>query len=276
MPAVAVADLRCAADGCGAPTASGGGRCSGCRSVGYCSAACQRADWAARHKRLCSRLRDGKCAEGEATWGRSGLKEACEEAANKLCRKSKFSDLVAQAAAGDVTALYLVGEMYIRGSDGQVVDHKKGAEYWQRAASADLTDDKNVCGINAAMNLAVCYREGVGVRKSAAEAFRFLRIAAEHGHSSAQQELAQCFLAGEGTEPDAELGLTWARRAATHGEPKALHTLGVLLAESNRAEAAGFLERAIAGGERRAERQLFKLADAGVKEALEALERLGL
>ena len=77
--AAAVASLRCAAGGSGAPTASGGGRCSGCRSVGYCSAACQRADWAARHKRLCSRLRDSKCAEGEAAWGRSGLKEACEE-----------------------------------------------------------------------------------------------------------------------------------------------------------------------------------------------------
>jgi TPR repeat protein len=267
---------RCAAADCGEPTAVGG-RCSGCRGVAYCSAKCQKADWTARHKRECSRLRDAKVgAGGEASWGRSGLKEACEAAVDRVVRGKTIVDLEAAGRCGDATALYLLGEIYFRGSQGQAVDLSRGAENWRQAAAADLADSKNVCGINAAMNLGVCYREGLGVQKSAAQAFRFFRVAAEHGHTEAQRELTLCFVNGEGTEADGELALTWARRAAVHGGPRARLTLGTMLLKSSPAEAAGVLERAVAGGERKAEHHLFKLADAGVEEAVEALGRLGM
>ena len=63
-----------------------------------------------------------------------------------------------------------------------------------------------------------------------AEALRWYRQAAEHGHPVAQVSLALLYQRGVGTARDDRLALQWFSRAAEQGDSQAQHSLGLMLA----------------------------------------------
>lgn len=63
------------------------------------------------------------------------------------------------------------------------------------------------------------------------EASKYLKNAADKGHTQAQYFLGVIYENGYGTEADSELALRWWRLAAGGGDVKALHNIGVLFYE---------------------------------------------
>lgn len=84
---------------------------------------------------------------------------------------------------------------------------------------------------NAAHELGLIYRQGEdGVPQNDAEAFRWLSIAANQGHTNALYELAQLALLGRGTRKDIRLGEHCLTSAANKGHAGAQAMLGSLYA----------------------------------------------
>ena len=94
---------------------------------------------------------------------------------------------------------------------------KAVTEYWNLAAAGD--PEAQLC-------LGVCYRQGKGVEQDDAQAFYWVRCAAERGYASAQIYLAECYSEGCGTERDAVLAAEWIKRAAEQGCAEGQSLLG--------------------------------------------------
>jgi TPR repeat protein len=71
------------------------------------------------------------------------------------------------------------------------------------------------------------------VKKDSQSVLRWLRQAAEDGHSRAQLRLGIAYLLGEGVEKDRSESLKWLRLASLQGEPRAQLLLGKSCYESN-------------------------------------------
>ena len=63
-------------------------------------------------------------------------------------------------------------------------------------------------------NLGVCYANGEGVAKDAAEAAKWYRMAAEQNYPNAQYNLGVCYADGQGVAKDAAAATKWYRKAA--------------------------------------------------------------
>ncbi|MBQ3239938.1 MAG: sel1 repeat family protein, partial [Akkermansia sp.] len=81
---------------------------------------------------------------------------------------------------------------------------------------------------DAQFNLAQCYRNGRGVPKDEAEAVKWYRAAAEQGYADAQFNLAQCYMNGRGVPKDEAEAVKWHRAAAEQGDAEAQYLLGTL------------------------------------------------
>lgn len=79
----------------------------------------------------------------------------------------------------------------------------------------------------AAYRQAMALRDGKGAKRSSADVFRLMHVAAELGHADAQVELALIYERGEGTQKDQELAFEWNWRAAKQGNAYGMRNLGV-------------------------------------------------
>ena len=70
------------------------------------------------------------------------------------------------------------------------------------------------------------YVDGEGVPEDAAEAVRWLRMAAEQGNALAQSRLGFMYANGHGVPADDAEGVRWMRLAAEQGDVEAQITLG--------------------------------------------------
>jgi len=69
----------------------------------------------------------------------------------------------------------------------------------------------------------------LGVEKNVEKAYHFAKIAAEYGHSGAQNLVGMIYYEGTGTvERNEEMALKWYRKAAKSNEAAALYNLAML------------------------------------------------
>ena len=72
------------------------------------------------------------------------------------------------------------------------------------------------------------YYHGRGVVRDYEQALKWIRLAAEQGHSDAQHYLAAMYEAGEGVAQDYKEAMRWFRLSADQGNGKAQHNLGIM------------------------------------------------
>jgi hypothetical protein len=174
------------------------------------------------------------------------------------------ADLRARIARGDIEAEVALGNLYESGQSVLPLDPAQAAEWYRRAA------DKGHAG--AAMNLAMMYFDGQGVRRDVpqavawyeraadrgdaiarfslgtiyesgadriardnAKAASWYRKAADDGLGSAQYRLALMYRDGRGVPRDRIQVLTWLRKAADQDETDAQIELGIELSRPDRA-----------------------------------------
>ncbi|KAI9208310.1 uncharacterized protein BJ171DRAFT_490931 [Polychytrium aggregatum] len=65
--------------------------------------------------------------------------------------------------------------------------------------------------------MAMCFKQGWGVRKSARTAAYYLTVAAQLGDVDAQMALGECYLAGDGVKQSKKMAAKWFRMAQTQG-----------------------------------------------------------
>lgn len=100
-----------------------------------------------------------------------------------------IDELKAAADKGDVKALLDMGYMYLYGSDGISVDHKKALEYYTKAA-----EKKNAVALN---NLGSLYFNGIGTEIDYPRAIGYFDEAARQGSDDAAVNLAIIYLGSD-------------------------------------------------------------------------------
>ena len=83
----------------------------------------------------------------------------------------------------------------------------------------------SVDGITA---LAQCYTYGIGTQQDYDKAVELYKIAAEQGDAQAQCDLGICYRSGEGVEKDPVKAIEWYLKAAEQGHGGALNNLGIM------------------------------------------------
>lgn len=83
----------------------------------------------------------------------------------------------------------------------------------------------SVEGITA---LAQCYTYGIGTQQDYDKAVELYKIAAEQGDAQAQCDLGICYRSGEGVEKDPVKAIEWYLKAAEQGHGGALNNLGIM------------------------------------------------
>ncbi len=147
------------------------------------------------------------------------------------------------AAAGDVTAQYMLGGFYFAGTgvpaNRDTANHWLGKAAQQGHAGAQLAyavslarsgnpndvQEGAVWAIRAAdqghapaqFMVAEGYAAGTGVPKDFQRAASYYRKAAEQGNVGAQAKLGNLYLIGQGVPKDYEQGILWGRKAANAG-----------------------------------------------------------
>ncbi|WP_444985480.1 tetratricopeptide repeat protein [Halomonas mongoliensis] len=138
------------------------------------------------------------------------------EKLEEIFQSQNFDVNLVKAEGGDVRAQYLVGAAYLYGLEEQEVevDHEKGL-YWLKVAArqgaAEAFDD-----------LAIAYRDGIGVKKDAGKYEAYLAESAERGMSAARLEIMNLYRYGDpeiGVEKDEEKYLYWLEYNAEAGYP---------------------------------------------------------
>ena len=116
----------------------------------------------------------------------------------------------------------------------------------------------------AAFMLSLMYQSGEGVPHNPAEAFRFMRIAAEQGDARAQYFLGTFYYQGDGTPVDRQSAGAWFRKSAENGFAEAQLAYGMLLLSgdgvaTDKAQAIEWLGKAARQGNGRAREVLREL-----------------
>ena len=132
----------------------------------------------------------------------------------EIFHSQDFEANLTKAEEGDVRAQYLVGAAYLYGLEEQEVevDHEKGL-YWLKEAA-------NQGAAEAYDELAIAYREGLGVEKDARKFEEYLAEAGERGMRAAKLELLDLYEDGDpelGIEPDEVKYLYWLEKTAEDG-----------------------------------------------------------
>lgn len=130
-------------------------------------------------------------------------------------------DLNGKAEAGNAKAQLALGKLYqfgTLGADGTATPDYAAAAYWYRLAS-----DRGEA--QAAYELAVLYRDGLGVPADQPAALDLFRKAAEAGSLPAMVPLSYAYAAAR-TPVSHERATYWASRAAEAGDPAGWSILG--------------------------------------------------
>lgn len=92
--------------------------------------------------------------------------------------------------------------------------YKKSIVIWAELAKYNY--------IPALRYIALCYKDGTGIKQNDEQSLIFFEKAARNGCAESQYELALLYKNGKGCTPDEELYHTWIRRAALQKEPRAM------------------------------------------------------
>jgi hypothetical protein len=193
-------ETLCAADGCTSP---GTLRCPTCLNVFYCGQECQARAWPT-HRTPC--------------------KAAASVLAEQSLEKEKFEGYQRDAAMGNVSAQYNLGQCYFYGT-GVAVDQHAAVIWWTKAAKAG--------DAMAQFNVGNCYENGIDVAVDKAEAVKWWRLSAEAGSVAAQSNLGFCYWNGEGITIDKKEAAKWYTRAAKAGDTDAQFNLGICYANGD-------------------------------------------
>lgn len=87
---------------------------------------------------------------------------------------------------------------------------------------------------NAQSNLGECYYNGEGVEQDHAEAFKWMKKAAEQGDADAQSVVGDMYSDGDGVQQDEEEAKKWFYLAAKQGNADAQVKYGLTLAMMTR------------------------------------------
>ncbi|WP_302140199.1 tetratricopeptide repeat protein [Halomonas alkalicola] len=133
-----------------------------------------------------------------------------------------FDANLVKAEGGDVRAQYLVGTAYLYGLEEQEieVDHEKGLHWLKVAAKQGAAE--------AYDELAIAYRDGIGVKKDASKYEAYLAESAERGMSAARLDIMDLYREGDpelGIEPDEEKYLYWLEKTAEDGVPISMRNM---------------------------------------------------
>lgn len=120
------------------------------------------------------------------------------------------------AKAGDVTAQFSLGLMYLKGE--VVPENDANASYWFRMAANQGHNE-------AAFQAGVLYDEGKRIPQSNVKAVKWYRMAAEQGHAKAQYELGLMYRSGLGVIANAREAVKWYSKAAKKGQVNAQYNL---------------------------------------------------
>jgi TPR repeat protein len=129
--------------------------------------------------------------------------------------------LTAKADAGDSKAQLALGTVYQSGTlapDGSAQHDYAGAAYWYHRAS-----DRGEA--QAAYQLAILYRDGLGLPADASQSFQLLQKAAEANYVPAMPLLSDVY-AEQKTAVSGERATYWAMKAANAGDAKGWMVLG--------------------------------------------------
>lgn len=132
-------------------------------------------------------------------------------------------DLSAKADAGDTKAQLALGKLYQYGTltpDGSAKPDYSAAAYWYQRAS-----DRGEA--QAACELAVIYRDGLGVAANPATALNLFRKAAEAGYVPAMAPLSYAYAAAR-TATSRERANYWATKSSEAGDSEGWLTMGYL------------------------------------------------
>lgn len=122
-------------------------------------------------------------------------------------------ELEKKAIAGDVCAMYDMGEAYRYGSG--IEEDLEKAFHWYFRASQNYSELKH-CR-RALFKVAECFRYGIGVAENKEEAFQYYLESAQYEYFQAQFEVAEFYRLGIGTEQDFEEALYWYERSEDNG-----------------------------------------------------------
>lgn len=195
-----------------------------------------------------------------ATTASAGLTEAID-AFNAKRYPTAFSEFSYLANAGDVTAMYYLGQMY---RDGLGVDKntERAIQLFEQAEGAHNTEATTILGrmllhgdditqnaslgieylkkaahagdAEALFELGEAYSEGIGVERELTYAFGFYLMGALKGDMRAQHKLGLAYYNGRGTPQDYAAALRWLKRSANQGYVWAQVDLGDIYALNKR------------------------------------------
>jgi TPR repeat protein len=126
---------------------------------------------------------------------------------------SDIDTLRARAEAGNASAQYSLGNMYVNGR-GVPEDDAEAVRWYRLAADQGVAE--------AQYNLGGMYDYGLGVPEDYGEALRWYRLAADQGHAEAQVNLGRMYANGRGVPQDYVQAHMWYNLAAsrTTGEAR--------------------------------------------------------
>lgn len=136
---------------------------------------------------------------------------------------SSLDDLIKAANAGNPTAEYELGMVYINGA-GVAFSVHDGMKWLLKAASDGSSDAADKVG-NLFMEIANSNQGGSG--NELAEAVNFFRQAADAGNADAQSHLGFLYSRGIGIPQDMQEAVKWWRKAADQGDARAQCSLGL-------------------------------------------------
>jgi TPR repeat protein len=151
--------------------------CAGCRSVYYCSAECQRADWKG-HKPACKVATAEREASQLVRVGKGGGSAPAAAAPERVGPPA--SQYVAGAARCEAEALFNLGCCYDTGK-GVPQSYERAAELYKQAAAKGHA--------RAQYYLGLLYYDGLGVPKDVARGVALLKQAAAGGLKEAANTL---------------------------------------------------------------------------------------
>lgn len=140
-------------------------------------------------------------------------------------RHKAFDWYLRAAEKGDTFAMLEIGEYYHDGRGVVEPDTNKEIE-WFRKAAEYAYPDPNGNNLWAQTRLGKMYASGAGVQQDAAEAAKWLRMAAESGDAEAQHCLGELYYYEEYGVKNLAKAVFWFTKAADNGYVKAMSQLG--------------------------------------------------
>lgn len=196
----------------------------------------------------------------------------------KFMNREKGIALIREAAnLGNEKALYNLGELYSRGIYVEKND-SLALSYFSKSAELGWADAMTECGLRyrngigtdpnyilaasyfqesatlgspeGALYLGSLYEDGLGVEQNNAEAFKWVRFAAENNNEDAQAELATIYYLGKlGIMRDNDQALYWAKLAAEKNNARAQNLMGILVADSEPKKGLEYFKLSYEGGD---------------------------